>query len=55
VVLGPVLGGLVIDGLRGPLSSTQGYSAVWLVCAAAVALSIPLLRMTKGGEDERLG
>lgn len=53
VVLGPVLGGLVIDALKGPLSSTQGYSAMWLVCAAAVALSIPLLQLTKGGEDGR--
>ena len=53
VVLGPVLGGLVIDALKGPLSSTQGYSAMWLVCSAAVALSIPLLALTKGGEDER--
>jgi MFS family permease len=53
VVLGPILGGAAIDALKDDLSSTQGYSAVWLVCAAAVALSIPLLRLTRGGEDER--
>jgi predicted MFS family arabinose efflux permease len=50
VVLGPVLGGVAIDALKPQLSSTQGYSAMWLVCAAAAALSIPLLRLT--GEDD---
>ena len=53
VLLWPVLGGVAIDALAGRLSSTQGYSAMWLVCAAAVALSIPLLRLTRGGEDVR--
>jgi MFS family permease len=53
VVLGPVLGGLAIDALKDRLPGTEGYAAMWLVCAAAVALSIPLLRLTRGGEDER--
>jgi MFS family permease len=53
VVLGPVLGGAAIDALKPQLGSTEGYGAMWLVCAAAVALSIPLLRLTRGGEDER--
>ncbi len=47
VILGPILGGVAIDALKGQLSSTQGYSAMWLVCAASIALSIPLLRLTR--------
>jgi len=43
----PVLGGVAIDALNGPLSGTHGYQAVWLVCAAAIGASIPLLHLTR--------
>lgn len=44
VSLGPLLGGVAIGALGGPLASTDGYAAVWGVCSVSVLLSIPLLR-----------
>jgi Na+/melibiose symporter-like transporter len=43
VMLGPVLAGAAVSLLKAPLSSTHGYAAMWLVCAAAVLASIPLV------------
>jgi MFS family permease len=48
VMLGPLLGGLAIQLLRGPFSSTQGYAAVWIVTSAAILLSIPVLNRLAG-------
>jgi MFS family permease len=44
--LGPLLAGVAITGLDRVFSSTQGFQAVWGVCAAAILLSlIPLRRL----------
>jgi Na+/melibiose symporter-like transporter len=43
VMLGPLLAGVAVSVLKGPLSSTHGYAGMWLVCSAAVLASIPLV------------
>jgi MFS family permease len=42
--LGPLFGGLAITALAGVFTATQGYQAVWGVCAAASLLSLIPLR-----------
>jgi hypothetical protein len=38
--------------LDGPFSSTEGYSAMWLVCGGTILLSVPALtRLRKLAED----
>jgi MFS family permease len=50
--LGPLLAGIAIQSLGGPFSSTEGYSAMWLVCGGAVLLSLPALaRLRRLAED----
>lgn len=44
ITLGPVLAGVAISIAPAALDGTQGYAAMWGVCAAAVLLSIPVLR-----------
>ena len=44
VVLGPLAAGVAVQLLRGPLSSTDGYAAAFLVAGAAVVASVPLTR-----------
>jgi MFS family permease len=44
VMLGPLLAGVAVSVLKGPLSSTHGYAGMWLVCSAAVLASIPLVK-----------
>lgn len=41
--LGPLLAGVAIGVLDGVFGKTDGYQAMWGVCAAAVLLSIPVL------------
>jgi len=41
--LGPLLAGVAIGVLHGPLSGTDGYQAMWGVCAGAILLSVPIL------------
>jgi MFS family permease len=41
--LGPLLAGVAIGLLDGVFPSTDGYQAMWGVCAAAVLASIPVL------------
>jgi len=43
ITLGPLLAGGAIELLRGPLSNTEGYAAMWLVSSAAVLASFPLV------------
>ena len=43
VMLGPLLGGVAISLLKSPLSSTEGYAAMWLVCGAAALGAVPLI------------
>jgi Na+/melibiose symporter-like transporter len=51
--LGPLAAGLAITALSGVFSSTQGYQAVWGVCAAASLLSLlPLRRLHEESENE---
>jgi MFS family permease len=47
VILGPIVTGAAIDGLRPLFPSTQGYAAMWLVQALALLASLPLLPRTK--------
>lgn len=42
-LLGPLLAGAAISLLRGPLSSTHGYAAMWFVIGAATLATIPIL------------
>jgi predicted MFS family arabinose efflux permease len=42
--LGPLLAGLAISGLHDVFAGTQGFQAVWGVCAVAVLLSLVPLR-----------
>jgi MFS family permease len=49
--LGPLLAGVAIQVLKGPLASTQGYAAMWLVCALAILASLPFLRRLRGAAE----
>lgn len=40
---GPLVAGIAIQALSGPLAKTHGYSAMWLVSSASVVATIPLL------------
>ena len=41
--LGPLLAGVAIGVLDGVFDGTQGYQAVWGVCALAILASVPFL------------
>ena len=43
-----IAAGVAVQLLRGPLSSTHGYAAAFLVACAAVLVSIPLTRRLGG-------
>jgi MFS family permease len=45
--LGPLLGGLAITGLAGVFEATNGYQAVWGVCALATLASLIPLRVLR--------
>jgi MFS family permease len=45
--LGPLVAGVAIQLLKGPLDATKGYQAMWLVCGLAILASIPLVRMMR--------
>ncbi len=51
--LGPLLAGIAIEVLDvGPFASTDGYSAMWLVCGGTILLSLPaLMRLRHLAED----
>lgn len=51
--LGPLVGGIAIAVCRGPLDATQGYAAMWPVCAAAILASIPLVARLRSRAGER--
>ncbi len=45
IILGPILAGLLIQlGGSGPFTATNGYQAMWIVCAAATFVSIAFVR-----------
>lgn len=41
--LGPILAGVAIGASHGLFPGTQGYQAMWAVCAVSVLLSVPLV------------
>ena len=43
VILGPIVTGAAIDGLRPLFAATRGYAALWPVQAIALLLAVPLL------------
>jgi MFS family permease len=43
VMAGPLLGGVAIELLKAPFSSTHGLAAMWVVTSGSVLLSIPVL------------
>jgi len=49
--LGPLLAGVAIQVLAGPLDATQGYQAMWGVCAVAILASVPVLGRLKERAD----
>jgi MFS family permease len=52
IMLGPLIGGAAVAAASGVMASTEGYAAVWLVCALASLLSIPFLRRVPDPEAE---
>jgi MFS family permease len=56
--LGPLCAGVAIQLLASPFASTKGYAAMWLVCGAAILLSIwptQLVRRRSDAAQEREG
>lgn len=52
ILLGPLLAGLAITASRSLLSSTQGYAAMWLVCGAAILLSLAFMPPLRAREAQ---
>jgi MFS family permease len=55
ILLGPLLAGAAISLLKGPLGSTHGYGAMWLVCSAAILASIPMMGALRRREAKQRG
>jgi hypothetical protein len=53
MALGPLLAGVAIGVLDGPFSGTDGYQAMWGVCAAAILLSVPILGRVRDETSQR--
>lgn len=41
--LGPILAGVAIGASHGLFPGTQGYQAMWAVCAVSILISVPLI------------
>jgi MFS family permease len=52
VILGPIVTGAAIDGLRPLFPSTRGYAALWLVQAVTLLLAVPLLPRERRATEE---
>jgi MFS family permease len=52
-MLGPLLAGVAVDGLKGVFGSTQGYAAIWLVCSGTVLLSVVFLARLGAAREDR--
>jgi MFS family permease len=50
--LGPLLAGVAIQSLSGVFDGTDGYQAMWGVCAVAILSAIPLLGLLKERAQE---
>jgi len=56
IVLGPVIAGALIWGTRhGLFAATQGFQAMWIVCAAATFASLFFLRRLACAKDDQEG
>jgi MFS family permease len=53
VMLGPLAAGVLIELLRGVLTATHGYQAMWLVCSASMLASLLFLRRLRRREADR--
>ncbi len=54
ITLGPILAGILISLTgSGPFKGTQGFQAMWIVCAGAALTSILFLRKLERAEDDR--
>jgi MFS family permease len=54
ITLGPMLAGVLISVLgSGVFETTHGYQATWLVCSAAILLSIPGVRRLEREQPDR--
>jgi MFS family permease len=54
IILGPVLAGILISVTgSSPFKGTQGFQAMWIVCAGAALTSIVFLRKLQRAEDDR--
>lgn len=56
IITGPIIAGFLIEVTKaGPFASTQGFQAMWIVCAAAAFGSLPLvwrMRRREGDSGE---
>lgn len=43
IMFGPLLAGIAVQLGSGPLSSTHGYAAMWLIASVAILASLSLL------------
>ena len=56
ITTGPLLAGVLIYVTQdGPFSATQGYQAIWIVCAAAALGSLWFVRRMRACEQDRRG
>jgi MFS family permease len=54
IVSGPIIAGVLIHVTRhGPFGSTQGFQAMWIVCAAAAFGSLPFVYSMRRHAGER--
>jgi MFS family permease len=54
ITLGPILAGILISVTSsGPFKGTQGFQAMWIVCAGAALTSLLFLRKLQQAEDDR--
>jgi MFS family permease len=54
ITTGPILAGILISlTASGVFKGTQGFQAMWIVCAGAALTSIIFLRKLQRAEDDR--
>jgi len=54
ITIGPILAGVLISlTSSGPFTGTQGFQAMWIVCAGAALTSIVFVRKLQRAEDDR--
>jgi predicted MFS family arabinose efflux permease len=54
ITLGPILAGILISVTSsGPFTGTQGFQAMWIVCAGAALTSLVFLRRLERADEDR--